>query len=197
MEIYVEDSMVRNNLRNWYSKMARRFEVSAGASKAHLIYMLAEELYSPWSIYTVTKVDRLEKPVIENPRDTATRLLYSKERADRLAQTGALDLWKPRWTRAPLTKEEISKLINIRYEEDELKATKALEQGCSASGGIFRWIGLIRRIFKQAFNELSYSAQAHTVLRSVIYATRFKYAGKGKLVPTTCRKCGRRDSRLH
>ena len=178
-------------------KGAWRVESSEGASIAHLGYMLAEELLSPLSIYTETKADRLEKPVITDRKKTATKLFLSKERTARLIQTGALDLRKPKWTREPLTKEAISKLSNIQYEEDELKATKAPEQGCPASEGIFRKIGVTRHDIKQAFNELSYRKQAHTVLRSVICATRFKYAEASKLVPTNCRKCGRRDSFPH
>ena len=186
--------MVCDRLRNWNVTGAWRCESSAGASIARLSYMLAEELHFALRIYTVTEVDRLRKPEIEDPKDTATILCFSRKRAARLVQTGALDLWQPRWKRVPLTKEAISKIVNIRYEEDELKAIKTRGHGCSAPGGIFRKIGLTRHIIQQVFDELSYSRQAQTVLCSVICATRFKYAGEGKLVPTKCRKRGRRNA---
>ena len=197
LNVYIEDNMICNRLKDWLGRGAWRFETQAGEAVANLVHSLAKTLPFPLSIYTVAKISQLELPVFENPQDPSTVLYYSKKRAEQLLSSETLNDLKPRWTRIPLTKDEITNLITIKYEEDELKAIKILDNANSASGGIFQQIGLTRHIIKQALNELSHSRKHQTALCGIICATRFKYAMPGGLFSTICKKCGHLDSLSH
>ena len=75
--LLLEDSMICNKLRAWYQRGAWRFETSAGEAISNLSRELAADLHFPLSIYSVAKVDRIEKPVVANPHDAATVPYYS------------------------------------------------------------------------------------------------------------------------
>ena len=197
MEIFLDDSMIANRLRDWYPEGASRVETSAGGTSARLGFRLVAELHSLLSLYTVTKIDRLEKPAIEYTRDTATIFYYAKERVGKLVELGTLDFWKRRWIRVPLNKDEVYNLFEIKYEEGEFKAIKILGRGSPVCGGIFQRIGLTRHIIQQALNELSGKKREQTALRSIVCAARFTYAVERKLLPSMCAGCGRRDNFPH
>ena len=197
VSLYIDDSMICNRLRDWYNKGAWRFQSDAGSAIAKLSHLLAAQLRLPLSFYTVDEIFKLEKPVVEDPKDTSTILHFSKIRAERMVQSDALSDWQANWVRVPLSREEIRTLIATRYEEDELKAIKILEQGWSASGNISHAVGLTRHIIKQALNELPHSRKCQTMVCSIICATRFKYVLEGKLTPVACGKCGRRSTFEH
>ena len=193
MEVFLVDSKICNRLRDWHHKGAWRFETGAGEEIADLSHMFAVNLHFPAGIYTVAKVGRLGKPVIEDPFDSAAILHYTNERVKRLMSTNALDSLRGRWTRVPLSKDGVCNLIKLKHEEDEPKAIKMLEQGYSASGGIFQKIGLARPIIRQTLAELAYTRKYQTALCGIICATRYKYSTEGRLFPTVFGRCGQRN----
>ena len=135
--------------------------------------------------------------MLEDPKDAASILYFSKQRAESVVKTGVLDLWKDRWARIPLTKHEKGKLIKLRHEEDELQAIKVLGNECSVSDEFFQRLGLTRCVIERTLAELTHSRKERTGLCNVICATRFEYAQDGKLYPTVCRRRGRQETFQH
>ena len=99
--------------------------------------------------------------------------------------------------RIPLTLEEVKKRAYQRFEKDEAKVLRLLDDYQSVSSGIFRRLEVDRELVQQVLAELSYSRALQATFCSIICATRFKYCHKGRLLPTVCQYCGSVDSLEH
>ena len=99
--------------------------------------------------------------------------------------------------RLPLTTDEISELVRVRYEADELVAIGLLSRKASMAAGLYIGLGLTRHIVREASDALAGSRVQQVVLCGILCATRFKYFEGSGLLPPTCQKCGAQDSFVH
>ena len=58
-------------------------------------------------------------------------------------------------------------------------------------------LGLTRNTIRQALAQLESCRSKQVILSSILRATRFKYYEGGKLLKTSCARCGREDNFRH